>query len=288
MLINKKKRNVPTSLERSSSVIESMQSKSIFMPISSDKTNKQNNEGNTFISSLSASSVGKSSIDQDTLLDGEINIKSKRTQKNTLGNKNILLQAARREKRQKIVEQNPLSDIYNDEELFEILQKTTNCCSKSSRYGGCIRKAFSADLPKALSFIKSARLEKGKLQADQLDKFIQEKVRKSISGRKVNNKGDLQFEYNWSHNGIELCRDSFSTIFDTTKHVLNACSTAFKLTETNRVSSIQHKEWNDSHVHNFTYAETENIMKTNLGVDVVGKLLTRYLLNNLIILLFLV
>jgi hypothetical protein len=180
MLINKKKRNVPTSLERSSSVIESMQSKSIFMPISSDKTNKQNNEGNTFISSLSASSVRKSSIDQDTLFNGKINIKSKRTQKNTLGNKNILLQAAHREKRQKIVEQNSFSDIYNDKELFEILQKTINCCSKSSHYGGCIRKAFSADLPKALSFIKSARLEKGKLQADQLDKFIQEKVRNSF------------------------------------------------------------------------------------------------------------
>jgi hypothetical protein len=121
-----------------------------------------------------------------------------------------------------------------------------------------------------LNFIQGARAERGKLAGEKLDNFIQEKMRSAISGEKISINGKTQFILNWNHDGIQLCRNSYAIIFGISKHQLDLCSAAFKLSETKRVSAISHKELKDSQVHEYTFIETEQMMKENLFRDVIG------------------
>lgn len=209
----------------------------------------------------------------------------KRVQRNTLGNRHLPAQAKRREARAHHRLHNPnslLSDLHTQEELFAVLQKSLDCCPKNEEYGGCIRNAFCAaatdadgtrsfDLVGALMFIQRAREQRGNLCGEKLDSFIQEKVRSAIVGEKLLANGEIRFDMRWCHDGHELCRQSFGLIFNISKHKLDSCLSELKKSDTRYVTSISTQEWKDDHIHGYTFAETEEMMKKNLGITVVGK-----------------
>lgn len=207
---------------------------------------------------------------------------STRIQTNTLGNRHRMPQCVRRDARSEsrvASTANALSDFYTDGNLLEIFNNSGGCCDKNAAHGGCIQTIFRSegsdafDLFGALEFIHSARLERGKIVDAQLDAFIQEKVRCSVSEENVLANGNIQFRRKWVHRGHEVCRKTFSLLFNISKHKLDSCAAALKLSETRRVAAIKHKGYNDSHIHNYTYVETEEIMKTNLCSEIVGKFL---------------
>lgn len=257
-------------VEQSNITIASMQRRTI------DLSNASFGDGSTTIASSRVNDDPGISMDLGHTDD-------KRLQANTLGNRSIPSQAQRRISRAKeslLDRSNALSDVYTQEDLFGILQQSTDCCDKSEVYGGCIRKAFSLgpivadgtvdfDLFGALNFIRDARAQRGKLKGDRFDSFVQEKVRDVISGEKVQTNGELRFEKNWKFCGRELCRQSYGLIFDISKHKLDACCAELKKSDTRQVTSISMSKWKDDHLHDYSFAQTEAIIKENLNSGIV-------------------
>jgi hypothetical protein len=109
------------------------------------------------------------------------------------------------------------------------------------------------------------------LEGDQLDQFIQEKFRSVCKAEKVNKKGETEFVLDWSHDGVSLCRQSFAKLFNISKHKLDKCSSSIKSSGTKYLTSISHRTWKDAHVHDFTFADTEELFKMNLKQPIIGK-----------------
>jgi hypothetical protein len=118
-------------------------------------------------------------------------------------------------------------------------------------------------------FFGRARAEKHKLEGSQLDNFIQEKMRKVIIGEKINGAGELEFINCWKHEDKELCRKSYAFLFKIPRNRFDQCSRVFKATGKKFITSISHEKWEDDHVHNFTFAETEEMVKENIGGMVI-------------------
>lgn len=109
------------------------------------------------------------------------------------------------------------------------------------------------------------------MEGVQLDRFIQEKFRSVCQGEKTNKNGETCFELEWKHDNVSLCRLSYSFLFGIPKGRFDKCSHAMKTAGVNNLSSINHKCWKDDHVHDFTFAETEKLIKENIvDLTVVG------------------
>ena len=107
------------------------------------------------------------------------------------------------------------------------------------------------------------------MEKAQLDSFIQEKMRKVITGEKHLSNGDLEFTCCWKHEDKELCRKSFAFLFKIPRNKFDQCARVFKEVGSKFITSISHEEWKDDHVHDFTFAETEEIVKQNIGGMVI-------------------
>lgn len=277
-----RKRRVANNIRRIDSAIASMGQRTISMDpnrsLAASTDSITDSNGVTSVSSMDGTDTSVTSMDL-------VEVSDKRLQSNTLGNTKVLSQVKRREVRAHQRLHNPvhaLSDICTDEELFLVLQKSSDCCEKNTLYGGCIRKAFaigrpdaegyqSFDLPAALTMIRSGRNERGKLSGYRLDSFIQEKVRGAIVGETTLENGEVKFEMHWRFKEHTLCRQSFGLVFGISKHKLDLCLSQLKISDTRSVTAISISPWKDEHIHGFTFAETESIMKKNLGIAVVGK-----------------
>ena len=122
-----------------------------------------------------------------------------------------------------------------------------------------------------ITLIISARQERHKLEGGQLDAFIREKYRSVITGETVNVLGEVAYTCSWIHEKISLCKRSYSFLFGISKNRFDECSKAFKAAGTKFITEINHSQWNDDHIHKFTFAETEQMIKENLGLIVVGR-----------------
>ena len=108
------------------------------------------------------------------------------------------------------------------------------------------------------------------MEGSQLDAFIREKFRSVITGEAVNAFGEVAYTCSWIHGKITLCKRSYSFLFGISKNRFDECSKAFKAAGTKFIPEIKHSQWNDDHVHTFTFAETEQMIKENMGLIVVG------------------
>ena len=120
-------------------------------------------------------------------------------------------------------------------------------------------------------FFHRARGSRRGLEGEQLDHFIQEKFRSVCTGEKENKDGVKEFVLDWTHEGKKLCRRSYSLLFNIPKNRFDNCSSAMKAAGTMFPSAINVTSWKDTHIHNYTFAETEELFKRNLAnVKVVG------------------
>ena len=108
------------------------------------------------------------------------------------------------------------------------------------------------------------------MEGSQLDAFIREKFRSVITGETINAIGEVAYTCSWIHEKITLCKRSYSFLFGISKNRFDECSKSFKAAGTKFITEINHSQWNDDHVHKFTFAETEQMIKENMGLIVVG------------------
>jgi len=69
---------------------------------------------------------------------------------------------------------------------------------------------------------------------------------------------------------VKVCRKTFASAFGFSIKKLERCSAALKQSPTLRVHKIEIKKFKDEHIHNYSYKETETLMKDNLNSDFIG------------------
>ena len=111
------------------------------------------------------------------------------------------------------------------------------------------------------------------MEGPQLDNFIQEKMRSVITGETtITTTGVVDFICSWIHEGKELCRKSYAFLFKIPRNKFDQCARVMKETGCKFITSISHEKWEDDHVHTFTFAKTEEMIKDNIGgMVIVGR-----------------
>ena len=83
-------------------------------------------------------------------------------------------------------------------------------------------------------------------------------------------------------NTVKCCRKALWVIYGVTEHEWRLASTTFKeVAFGQNVTSLHHKAYNDKILHNYSYAEAEQVFNDNLGY--AGNLMYMYYLYCLII-----
>ena len=182
----------------------------------------------------------------------------------------------------------------NDQELDEIfISLTKHCTSKSDHAFDSGKEHHCRNLTcfqKNLCYIDSGRVQREDTNAlkkyvalcreetrlkttSELDSFIQDLFIKSVvsvdlkskesDGSKEISKFNMCFT---TIGGHKVCRKCCSTSYGFSNNKFNTCSKIYKDTGLQKVNSLNHRKWADDHIHNYSYAETENLFKSNIIV----------------------
>jgi hypothetical protein len=114
-------------------------------------------------------------------------------------------------------------------------------------------------------YINLCREETRQKTENELDSFIQDIFKNSIVS--TEKKLDKISKFNMvftTIGGRQVCRNCCATAYGFSSNKFKTCSNIFKQTDLQKVSSLSHRKWKDDHIHNFTYAETEKLFKSNV------------------------
>jgi DNA uptake protein ComE-like DNA-binding protein len=104
------------------------------------------------------------------------------------------------------------------------------------------------------------------------DLFIQEVFRNSIKGEHLLPDGTVKFNMEFIlDNKVKVCRKSFAAAYGVSVKYLERCSSAFKKSDSKRVYTVNNfRTYRDDTLHNYNYAETEELIKLNLRTEYIG------------------
>lgn len=159
------------------------------------------------------------------------------------------------------------------------------CGTRRGTFNNCLLKAFcvpgansidesssQVNWAGAVALVKQQRDLIRVMHSLEFDQFLQEEFRKCIQKAVYRKNADgsesNEIDYyamNYNVNGIVLCRQLFAFIFSTTVTRLRSISEALKLSANRRVFSTKIRSYTDRTIHDFTWAETEQLLKKNLG-----------------------
>jgi hypothetical protein len=204
------------------------------------------------------------------------------------------------------------SEDIEDTKIQNAVEKLSFCCSSSFDDGfGCLLKLFrdtssssssssSSDntshssneyfecYKRAVAYVKQCR-QLGKQDNPQLsekenrDNFLQEVFRQCIVDQEKQSNGKEKFSFKFcipsvnnrlgNANRHVVCKQTLLSVYGFTEHDWRICSSALKTTDTGRVSSLRHKPWTDDVLHDYTFAEAEDVFADELGVPKPGLLI---------------
>jgi len=161
----------------------------------------------------------------------------------------------------------------SDSEALNEINSLSGCC-KVSGATGCWIKSFTkvaiTDFNTAVKVFKDCReLTRLKNKAE-LDSFVQEKFRESVIKENQHQDGSIVFEMDYKINNMKMCKKAFAKAYGLSVKHLERCSAALKESSERRVHLISTREYQDDHIHDYTYKETENLFKVNLGAGFAG------------------
>lgn len=237
-------------------------------------------------------------------VDSNVKKKTKFIGKSTTGNSHLFPQQISRNRKQKTSPTSYTSSISSSSadqkdylvttEIKRAMSSLSSCCSKGkNRFGGCLSLVFGFSIDdedndnssspaycSAIQYVKSCR-ELGYEASITLngtkrsrDSFIQEVFRQCIVNEEVKDDGRKKFEMQYeipnpmnklgSQNRVIVCVKTLQCVYGFTTHEWRLCGDNLKSSDSGRVSSFRHKPWADDHLHDFTYAEVEDVFRRNL------------------------
>jgi hypothetical protein len=174
----------------------------------------------------------------------------------------------------------------------DIISSTTSAASSlllhssSSNNIQCRDDAVEA----ATAYVRLYR-EQGKTETqrdrEERDSFIQEIFRGCIlseehhtNSAESSKKFEMQYEIPsvdnklGKRNRLEVCVGTLQCVYGITAYEWRLCNEQLKKTDSGRVSSLRNQPWGDDYLHDFTYAEVENVFLRNLpDTPIASKLL---------------
>jgi len=239
------------------------------------------------------------------------NFKRKMTVRNSVGNQHKFAQQLPKEAKRTCSssEEDKLarSEHIEDTKIQNAVDKLSFCCPSSLDDGyGCLLKLFRDTSPgsenttsysnydyfecykRAVTYVKQCR-QLGKQDNSQLsekenrDNFLQEVFRECIIDQEKLSNGKEKFSFKFCIPSINnrlgnanrhvVCKQTLLSVYGFTEHDWRICSSALKTTDTGRVSSLRHKPWTDDVLHDYTFAEAEDVFADELGVPKPGQLI---------------
>eukprot|EP01035_Chromulina_nebulosa_P023191 gene23191-30060_t len=172
----------------------------------------------------------------------------------------------------------------------------TDCCAKGRGvFGGCLLKHFGyhecrEDAVKAATAYVRLYREQGKTETkrdkEKRDAFIQEIFRGCILSENHTNSADSSKKFDMQYeipsvdnklgkrNRLEVCVGTLQCVYGITAYEWRLCNEQLKKTDSGRVSSLRNQPWGDDYLHDFTFAEVENVFLRNLpDTPIASKLL---------------
>lgn len=208
--------------------------------------------------------------------------------KTSKGNKHIQKRQSRLLLRRKKLEVriNRLETL-SDMDALGILTRQRNCCTFGKDLG-CILRQFQDDesrirIQDAVHFVKKCRRMTATKSPLEVDEFMYDHyVRGVIPSehmkgsdpekiKRLNRSFTLQ-------GGMSSCTKCFLEAYGLSKKRLDKMAILFKENyDTNHVGlkdavllQMNHKTFGDDHIHEFNYAQTEEIFRQNLGTEIAG------------------
>ena len=220
--------------------------------------------------------------------------------KNTTGNSHLFPQQMSQKRQQKSQQPNNTSTSSSEQrqylattEIKRAISNLSSCCSKGkNRFGGCLSLVFgfsndsdeddstSSAYSSAIQYVKRCHELGVETSMTSLgskrsrDSFVQEIFRQCIVNEELKEDGRKRFEMQYeipnpmnklgSHNRVTVCVKTLQCVYGFTSHEWRICGDNLKSSDSGRVSSFRHKPWEDDYLHDFTYAEVEDVFRRNL------------------------
>ena len=157
--------------------------------------------------------------------------------------------------------------------------------SSSSNNIQCREDAVEA----ATAYVRLYR-EQGKTETkrdkEKRDAVIQETFRGCILSENHTNSADSSKKFDMQYeipsvdnklgkrNRLEVCVGTLQCVYGITAYEWRLCNEQLKKTDSGRVSSLRNQPWGDDYLHDFTFAEVENVFLRNLpDTPIASKLL---------------
>ncbi len=200
----------------------------------------------------------------------------KRVYENSVGNTNKLQQQKRNGTA--AVEKKEFSKARKVENVHDILKSLlhlSNCCSRGKE-SGCLIGISAGEGNSTLQTYEAAVAlvlecrEKTRLKTEhERQAFLQDQFSQSIAATNIKANGKREFAMCYKVNGSEVCKKGWATAYGFSVKALEKCSKTLKEAPTGKVHSLATKTYKDSHIHDYTYAETAQMFRENIPGEVV-------------------
>ena len=206
--------------------------------------------------------------------------KRKQLSSNSTGNQHKFNQQIPKKPKEKSNELSVKENL-RDIEIVNELDSLSHCCAIGGDLGCCLKHFINEennlpDYDKALQYVKDNRIiSKDRYSHEIRDPMIISIFKSSIKNDTIRG-GERVFEMDYRmpspnnlfgrDNTVKCCRKALWVIYGITEYEWRLASSTFKEVPFGQnVSSLHHKAYNDKTLHNYTYAEAEQVFNDNLG-----------------------
>jgi hypothetical protein len=162
-----------------------------------------------------------------------------------------------------------LYDLYNCCGKGKIIEGTANCCCFLNSF--CKDGSYNCDWDSAIAVFKYCHDITKDKDGEELDNFYQSKFRNCVHGTdEKSNRLIMQYTIDEYIGGkrftMDVCRNTYLKAYNITDCAFKKCSKLYKkhLSDEN-VVGFSKRRFTDATIHDFTYAQTREMIEANLG-----------------------
>jgi hypothetical protein len=161
--------------------------------------------------------------------------------------------------------------VHTDRSIMNDLSSLHNCCGKCYE-NGCVLHHFtggdanSVDYTAAIGYVKECRAKLRNKNAAEVDQFVLALFKQCITKTVVDSAGKTTYVMQYMLPGeYKVCKVAFAKVYGISVYHLEKCSAATKRSLDGNCTSSKVRAWTDGKIHNFTYRESEDLLRENLG-----------------------
>ena len=154
----------------------------------------------------------------------------------------------------------------NDSEINKIINNINmqHYCDRKNCYLNIFcDSAGNTDFNAAIQFFRDCRECTRLKTKTEREYFLIDSFKKLIIGKEtiISDTTSIRFVHNWQLGGNKVCRKTWANAYKYTLYELDKCSDILR--DNFETTSLTHKPYSDSHLHSYTFNETESMFMAN-------------------------